>query len=242
MTIAAVAQLMGLAIALTIFDSLLLLYVNEGILTTKDDSGWRIAFGSEAAGIRGKGLFFPNPFMLHKPLFRLSWHFEKANQKTREDWDSRRVTFSMLAPILYGLGITLFVLLPLVLFFAPADAVMLTTFALLYLQILASLVWVYLNRTVLGLDNKKIVSLCFECLVCPPITLNLIRRLSLQTPAHQDLVYAASYLLTPADWEAAKIKFLAQLDHQISGEDQNSDRFKLLHIRRNEIAAIERSA
>lgn len=242
MTIPIAAQITGLAFILYICDSLLLLYVNEGILTTKGRSEWRILFGSETAGIRGRNLFLPNPFVLHRPLFRLSWQFERHVAIRAEDWDKRRRTFSVLAPLLYGLAVLLFGMLPFALFFSVGDSILLITLVLLYLHIFGCIAWVYLNRKILGLSNTKFFTLAFECLVCPPIALNLIRRLSLQTQSDQDLINVAYNLLTPVEWEIVKAKFFMDLDLQMAEEDENSDRYRSLTIRRNEIAALESSS
>lgn len=241
MTISTEVKVIALAFALFIFDSLLLLYVNEGILTAKGRKDWRILFGSEAAGLRGQNLFLPNPFALHQPLFRLSWHFDKNGVTPQEDWQNRRCIFRTLTPMIYGLAISLFGIMPLVLFLSPSDSLLLLSLALLYLNLVGCLAWVYWNRRVIGLSNKKLFSLCFECVVCPPIALNLVRRLSLQTQSNQDLISVAYNLLTPAEWEATKLKFLAQLEQQIIGEEENSARFQALNTRRIEITLMEKS-
>lgn len=237
------AQVFILAFALFIFDSLLLLYVNEGILTTKGRAGWRMMSGSEAAGIRGQNLFCPNPFVLHKPLFRLSWQFDKSSgtpQENSPEWQNRRFIFSTLTPMIYALAMTLFGIMPLALLFYSSDTLLLLCLAFVYLNLIGCIAWLYRKRHVIGLSNKKLFSLSFECLVCPPIALNLVRRLSLQTQTNQDLISAAYHLLAPADWAAAKLKFLKLLDQQIVGEEENSERYKLLNARRMEIAVMER--
>lgn len=238
------AQVFGLAFALFIFDSLLLLYVNEGILTTKGRAGWRMMFGSEAAGIRGQNLFCPNLFVLHKPLFRLSWQFDKSSVTPEEDsqaWQNRRFIYSTLTPMIYALAVTLFGIMPLALFFYPSDTLLLLCLGFAYLNLIGCIAWLYWKRDVIGLSNKKLFSLSFECLVCPPIALNLVRRLSIQTQTNQDLISVACHLLAPADWAAAKLKFLKQLDQQIVGEEEDSERYQLLYARRMEIAVMERS-
>ena len=67
--------LMILVVALYLYDSMALLYCNEGILVPTSN-GWKVRFGFREPKIRGKELFIPAPWLPHRPMFRLAWQFD----------------------------------------------------------------------------------------------------------------------------------------------------------------------
>ena len=237
MNIPAEMQLMALVILLYIYDSALLLYKNEAVLMPKGRNHWAVLWGGENAHWRGKKLFFPNLLVLHRPLFRVSWQFEKDSAASGEDWAKWRALYRTLTPMVYGAALALFGWLPFTLFFSLTDSNVILTLALLYLNIMAALVWLFRQRKVLGLSRGRLAALSFECLICPPLALNLVRKLSLEVTSNEDLLRAAHRLLDTAAWQTAKMKFLAQLDDELEGEDEASTRFALLTLRRDHLSA-----
>jgi hypothetical protein len=81
------------------------------------------------------------------------------------------------------------------------------------------------NAELFGLTGRKFVGLCFECLVCPPLAINLVRRLSLDLCSSADLLDASAKLLAPEDWANAKQKFAQRLEDQMSALPLDSVEF-----------------
>ena len=239
MSLSAEVLLILAIIGLYLYDSSLLLYCNEGVLSPVRGNNWKVGFGSNNLGISGKGLYVPNPLAPHRPLFRLSWHFE--GDTPSEIFDLPRDAFLPLAPIVWGIAAGLFILLPLGFFTNLGDRALLPALLVIFGNILFALIWVWLNREKFSLSNKRFASLAFELLICPPFALNLIRHLSLNIPVTETLVSAAQRLQKPPNWNETRLALLALLSAEIDSEEPESDHFKLLVERRQSLASESNS-
>ncbi len=219
---------MALAIGLYLYDSALLLYFDEGIVLPAGRARWLVRFGSSNVRLMGKDLFLPNPLLPHRPLYRLSWRVPALPAGADDQWGHRRALFGALAPLVWAMALALFVLLPLGLFSRLGTQFLLAAVALLYLGILAALAWLAVRRAPLRLPAKTLALLAFECLVCPPFALNLVRKVSLALPVAEDLAVAARKLQAPADWNATRLELIKRLEEEIDGEEENSERAALL--------------
>ena len=228
MLLEAEALLMALAIGLYFFDSALLLYFDEGIVLPAGRGRWLVRFGSNNVRLMGKDLFLPNPLTPHRPLYRLSWRVPALPAAADGEWAQRRALFRGLTLPVWGVALALFVLLPLGLFSRLGTPVLLAAVVLLYLSILAALSWLAFHRARLPLPAKTLVLLAFECLVCPPFALNLVRTVSLAMPVAEDLAVAARRLQAPADWNATRLELIQRLEEEIDGEEEDSERAALL--------------
>lgn len=234
MALSAEVLLMLVIVGLYLYDSALLLHCNEGILYPEGKDDWVANFGSSNVSVLGKELYVPNPLLLHRPLFRLSWKLEGNN--LTEIVELPRHDFSVLAPMVWSIAIALSVLLPLGFFTSLGDRALLPALLLIFGNIVFSLVWVWLNRVKFNLSNKKFASLAFESLICPPFAVNIVRHLSLNIPVSEDLVSAAHRLQKPDSWDQTRLALLARLDSEIDGEEPESERFKLLLEHRQSLA------
>jgi hypothetical protein len=219
--------LMALAIGLYLYDSTVLLYFDEGIVL-RAGRGWLVRFGSSNVRLMGKDLFLPNPLLPHRPLYRLSWRIPALPSGADGDWAARRALFRGLAPMIWGVALAFFVLLPAGLFSRLGVPLLLAALALLYLSILAASCWLAFHRASLRLPAKTLVLLAFECVVCPPFALNLVRKVSLAMPVAEDLAVAARTLQAPADWDATRLELIKRLEEEIDGEEEHSERAALL--------------
>jgi hypothetical protein len=227
--------LLGGAAALYLVDSVLLLCFDEGVLMPAGRRGWRVSFATDKLHVMGRGVFLPNPLLPQRPLFRLAWRFPTPGGAPSPHWAARRALLRPLAPPVWGMFAALFVLLPLGLF-RLGDAAVLAAAALFYTSLLVGLAWTGLNRARCGLTPGRFAMLAFECLVCPPFALNLVRKISTAMPVHEDLVRAARALQAPRDWDAARREFVARLDQEIEAEAEGSARLPLLMQSRRELA------
>ena len=86
------------------------------------------------------------------------------------------------------------------------------------------------------LSSGKFLSLSFECLICPPVAVNLVRKLSLGLPEiNQDLLVVSQNLLGVEDWRTTKEKFIARIVEDIDFEDENTPRFVNLNANRDRL-------
>jgi len=239
MSLSAELQLFMLAVGLYVFDSMLLLFPNEGILTPVGKSRWHVAFGSDNTRMGGKEVLFPNLFLLHRPIFRLSWDCEgvaQQDQPTSFDWNKHREIFRGLIFPVYCIGIAQFLVFPYVIFFFLTDLSIVLFLAYLYGSIFIALFLVYRKREGFHLSKKKFLSLGFECVVCPPVAVNLIRKISVGIPdLVQDLLVVSQTLLEGEDWNRTRDQFISRLSEAIDFEDENTPRFKNLITNRDRL-------
>lgn len=227
--------LMLLAAGLYLYDSALLLHINEGMLTPGRGGAWRVRFGSSQLTFRGKELYVPSPFLPHRPEFRLLWGTRSAAMEAHAVWRARRKLFKPLAPLVWAMACALFVLLPLGLFSMAGDWILLLALAMLYLGTAGALLWLGAKRSELGLSRRQFGALTFELLACPPFAVNVIRRVAVEMALDSDLLSVARALQAPADWHASRGEFIARLDEQIDSEEENSERIALLRQSRQKL-------
>jgi hypothetical protein len=229
------ALLVLLAVGLYLYDSALLLHINEGVIAPKRGGGWQVRFGSSQLCLRGKELRVPSPFLPHRPEFRLVWGLRSKSMAADSVWEARRELFKPLAPLVWAMACALFVFLPLGLFSVLGDWILLAAIGVLYPSIAAALVWLGMKRKELRMSARQLSRLAFELLVCPPFAINVIRRVSAEMPLDSDLMAVARQLQDPADWHATRKAFIARLDEQIDAEDENSERMALLQDSRQKL-------
>ena len=226
---------MLVALGLYLYDSALLLHINEGVITPRR-GGWRLRFGSSHLGFRGKELYLPSPFLPHRPGFLLVWHLRSGAVEAAATWEARSKLFRPAAPLVWAMACALFVLLPLGLFSFLGDWVLLLAVALLYAAIAGALLWLTMKRRELGLSARRLGSLAFELVACPPFAVNVVRRVSVEMPLDADLALAARQLQRPQEWDATRGELIARLDEQIDAEDEGSARCALLKESRRRLA------
>ena len=239
MLLQAEVLLMVLAIGLYLYDSALLLHVNEGVILPKRGGGWLVRFGSSNVCLMGKELYLPSPFSPHRPAFRLLWDLPSKPMEVQSAWEARRELFKAVVPLVWAMAFALFVLLPLGLFSRLGDRMVLLAIVVLYLNIAGALSWLGMHRKQLGMSIRHFGVLAFELLVCPPFAVNVIRRVSLEMPVDDDLMVVARQLQAPADWSATRERFIARLDEEIDAEDENSTRIALLRDSRKKLIEDE---
>lgn len=228
--------LMILVVVLYLYDSMMLLYRNEGILVP-GRTGWTVRLGFHEPRIRGKELFIAPPWLLHRPMFRLSWPFEGNPVKAApEDWQAKsEVPLPMIA-LVWSMAVALFVMLPLGFFTTLGHGMLLAAVALLYLSIVALLAYMGFHRNDLQVTGKQVGKYAFEFLTCPPFALNAIRTVSLSQPIGEDLVNTARRLQHPDRWAATREQLTLRLDEEIEIEDEGSGRMARLRAHRQRLA------
>lgn len=213
MTMPDSVKLMAIMAGFLLYDSALLLYANEALLSLKKGK-WRTHYGSTHFTIAGKSVFIANPFALHRPLFRLAWHETKAFGNPTEDLAAISQQLSKLSPSIILSAAAQFFLLPVTLFFGLTLQNLIVTAIIIYLCNSLSMMVVLRNRDQFGVTKKQVAALAIECLLCPPIALNIIRRLSLARSFKDDLSVVTRSLLSTEDWEKIRLTMETQVDEK----------------------------
>ena len=228
--------LMILVVALYLYDSMMLLYCNEGILVP-GRTGWTVRFGFHQPRIRGKELFIAPPWLLHRPMFRLSWPFEgNPLEAAPEDWQAKSEAPLPMIALVWSMAVAQFVMLPLGFFTTLGHGMLFAAVVLLYLSIVALLAYMGSHRNELKVTGKQVGKYAFEFLTCPPFALNAIRTVSLSQPIGEDLVTAARRLQDPDRWAATRERITHRLDEEIEMEDEGSERMARVRAHRLRLA------
>lgn len=233
MTISAEVWLMVTLAGLYLYDSVLLLYCNEAVLTPVGRKRWAVRFGSSQMGLSGRELLIPDPLRFHQPLFRLSWSFERKGAKL--DAEPERAVYRPFAPMLWAIASGLFILLPLGFFSPLGNRALLPALILIFGNIAMAMIWLWLHRRTFHIDGRRFAALAFESLICPPFALNLVRHLSLAQPLAADAVEASRKLVVGEEWTRAQRQFTLRLESEIESEDPLSERHQALLARRESL-------
>jgi hypothetical protein len=230
------ALLMALVIGLYLYDSAILLFCNEAVLLAQGKTKWLAGFGSNLTTFRGKELYLPNPLRPTQALFQLAWQLEGVVLPGSQQWSETHKAFRGFSPLVWSLLILMYVLLPIVLFARLGDLMILSVFILIYVNVFAIVLKLWLDHEKLGISHRNCAFMALDMLICPPFAINVIRKLSLRVPVTEDFSLAAQRLLGGADWEVVRFELLTRLDSEIACEIEGSPRQEALVLRRAVIA------
>jgi hypothetical protein len=204
------ADLLALAVLLYLYDSSVLLYANEGVLTRDRRGGWWANSGWTGFVLAGRSLCMLNPFTPHHASFRLQWDF-KVLPAGDPGWAELAPAVIPLGPSMLTAAVALFVMLPLGLLTALGAYAVIPAVVLLYGSIGWGLIGVY-RRKILVVRNRRFLGFAFECLACPPFGVNMIRRITLADRITEPLPVAGARLLDAGQWSELRTRCLARLD------------------------------
>jgi hypothetical protein len=228
------ALLMLVAIALYLFDSSLLLAGNEAVLLRGRGGRWFARFGLDRWRLGGREPYLPNPLTPHFPLFKRGWRFDEASQA--QALPSRLLSVpDELAPfgvpVLVSL-VCIFVLLPVVLFYPQGVAFAIAVLAAFYVNIAVVLTLLFRRRATFALSPGEFAVLAFECVACPPFSINLIRKLCARLDSDEDFNHAAARLLPTEALPGVRAQCLRRIDEQIDYEQEDTPRMQALQSSR----------
>ncbi|GLQ99448.1 hypothetical protein [Dyella mobilis] len=190
--------LLGVVVALYLYDSALLLYHNE-VLLIATSRGYRVSAGS-GIELGGRHVFVPAPFSPHRIAFRLSWPgqgvYAGAGQALR--FRRVRIASAALAPWIFSLLALFAIGLPYVLFVSGNVEALLAWAAAVYAVILVTLWQVYRLRKALNMSRRAVLAIALDALLCAPFALNIVRKIGLRQQSDVDLRVLASTALSSA--------------------------------------------
>jgi hypothetical protein len=214
-------ELLGLALALYLYDCSVLLYANEAVL----DGGtprWQVHFGWTRFLLHGRSLCVLNPFTPQRAAFRLGWQFEQMGRAGDAAWSDLPGALQPLRMTTVVAALALFVVLPVGMFSALKLWIIIPALLLLYGSALLGALRVRPLRRALGLEGWRYAGFLFECLACPPFAANMLRRVALSQRIGETLPLAAVRLLSGPDWLALRARLAARLDDEMEVLEEQS--------------------
>lgn len=210
------AELVAIAIFLYLYDSSVLLFSNEAILTNSAAGRWSAAWGWSGFVLAGKSLCMLNPFTPHHPSFRLRWQFEEADGLDADlAWTERADLLKRIRLSTLACAIGLFVLLPAGLFSSLGAYALIPGVAIVYGSAIVGLARLSAIRDRLGLGGIRFTGFAFECLACPPFSANMLRRVALSQTIGESLTRAGARLADEEGWTRLRAYCESRLDEEL---------------------------
>jgi hypothetical protein len=211
-------QLFALAVLLYLYDSTVLLFANEVILSCERGGAWRATTGWSDILVGGRKVCVLNPFTPYAACAKLRWDlYARAPTQFDESWSAELPKLKVATPWVLASAFALFVLLPLGLFTPLGVYATLPAVGVLYVSILVALIIMRRGRLLQALSPLKFAGLIFECLACPPFGVNLIRRVALMSKVNESLLTAGQRLLPPLEWARVRAHCVVTLDQELLG-------------------------
>jgi len=217
-------QIVIAMVALYLFDATMALTHGEGVLL-RQRSGWRIRWAHQGQYFARRMLLWPPLWALHVPVFRLRWNplsIDLVSRCDAADWARRHQALRTLSLWCYAQGVLLAGVLPMALFQWRRESVTLLSLLLIYLVALGQAWYVWRRGEHWGLTRKAVRSISLDCLLCPPMGLNAVRKVSLQQPCEDNLLAAAAVLLSPEDFVQARLQALEVLKDALLDQPEGS--------------------
>jgi hypothetical protein len=218
-------QLVGLALLLYVYDSTLLLYANEAVLTEVSPARWAVTTGWQEAGVGGRLLCILSLLAPQRPTFRLAWDYHsplESASSISQDWSVYGEQLRFLSAVGPVVGIGLFVVLPIGLFTAASWYAVVLALAMIYGASITGLVLLFRKRVAAGLTGGRFAALASECLLCPPLAVNITRRITLASTVIESLPLAGARLLPKEEWQRLRNYCLGLLDGAIQATEEGS--------------------
>ena len=177
------------AIAFYLYDSALLLFSNERMVT-RSGGQWQLATNA-GLFLMGRTVYAPGLLFPHRPLFRLLMPAPEAplaavNHGLADFLRALRP----LQWLVWLLLVLLVAALPLASWLYGAGPHMLAVFIAYYIVLLAALIVTYWRRVALGLTRRAFAALAFDVCACAPFGVNLVSKLTLRRSASGDVLHA----------------------------------------------------
>lgn len=167
-----------------IYDSTYLYFYNEFNIRKGFTKSFYPQFISKKLNFFNKYLVIFNIFLPYQLTFKCSWKAISSNQKinSQDDIDTINTISKTLKPLQF-INILLFlftlILLPLVILLKLNYEILAITLAAIYLLNIINIFYVIFKRKNLKLSWIKVLQLTLDIFLCPPFSVNLLRKISL---------------------------------------------------------------
>ncbi|WP_053842406.1 hypothetical protein [Paracidovorax avenae] len=213
------AQVMLAICAFYAYDACVPMAEGAGLVRRPRRTCWRGMLATQGFEVRWAYLAWPALLSPHQPVYQLRWQTDQvglpgdaaAVRRLQAHADSFR---HFVLP-LYGLGASLFLLLPSALFVWPGEAVQLAAAGMIYFFAAWTAVWTWRHGDKGHSPRPVARSVAIQALACPPFALNSVRKLAAAYAPGMDLLQAAHRLLDPPAWHALAQRAQAAIEADI---------------------------
>ena len=239
MSVSYEALLLAAALGFYLYDSLILLAADE-LVFARGWRSWRFGAGASLE-MRGRYPYLPNPLRPADCLFRVD---AAAPRRSAAGSDEELARFlARLAPLRWvvtALSLVLVLGLPLLLFaYRTSDGAILFL-CVTYALIAFAAAELFRIRKAIGMPARTAAGLAFEALACPPLALNLARKISLRRGLHADPVRFARRSFDGARFAALVRVLCGRIDEALEWAGDDAELRSRLTAERERLAALAR--
>ena len=236
--ISAECQLILLLLGLYFYECCFFVYTNQALVAKSYRGTWEVSLGSDRWIYKGKELCFLNPLTPLRPVSALSWSLKRLSNLNSENAIGNDRQYTHYKILAFCLAIALFLVFPIVLIAAPTDQNVLGVLLLIYLLVLYINLSVFLERSFFHLSSRESLSTAAEYLFCPPLAVNVVRRLSLGSKDRLDFVeWLVKAPITAQQRESIRRAMLQRIDDAIQLSVGNEERLEMMQ-RKDQIANL----
>jgi hypothetical protein len=215
------------------YDSFMLLSLNELILT-RSSKKWTYKFPIVGFQLLKKFPFLPNLLTPNATLFQVSWPTSDQGLNIKE----LNIFIKSVLPIqIISVLILLlmFICLPVIAFTYGSGVKLLIIFSAIYSLIVCGLIYIFNQKHNLKISNTKFLSIAFESIVCPPFSLNMVRKISLNFPMNVDPYIFSKKMFDEETKKSFKKNLCIIIDKKMNFLEKDSERFIELNNYLNQI-------
>ena len=229
--------IMGTICLIYIYDSTYLLYRNEAIVIAKFRNRFAIKLGSPSYTLFGRCVYIPNPLFAHRPIYRILWDAGNTGASLGSSCINEIGKFKLLklAPCMWLMLFASFVLLPIGFYVSHGLYLVIGVVVYFYLTIILLIVFLAIDKKILGINTIHFIGICFESLVCAPCALNIIKKSASANRVRADLIQLSRGLLSPSNLADFYHEFLTNIDAQLMVEQEGSSRYERLKTYRQTV-------
>lgn len=201
------------AVGFYVYDSAMLLYADELIFRQQWNGCWSFQHAGTTE-ILGKNPYIPNPLTPGAAILRVSFALplraeqDNEEQKLKDFLDELKLVRYLVT----ALHLLLVIGLPLILFRFRNDESILLFLAATYLAISAMAVELCRLREIARIPANKLIGLVFELFACPPLAINLLRKLTLAKGLTGDPIRFARRQFSPDSFNGLAKLVCTRLD------------------------------
>ena len=240
MSLSAEAWLVLLALAIYVYDAALLLNSNEFVGVRVGRNGWRCRFGANGWKLNGREPWWPNLLMPWREAVLVHWSFEEVPHEAIEPEEGARADgmHELAAPAaivkpstktcVATLLALIFLALPFCLFVYSALWLTVCVAGLIYGLAILIMILLHSQRIEIGLKKERFWKLCVECVACPPLAINAIRKATLGVDATTSAAVFAEWISDEAELREMKHQMVVRVREQMDFEAEGSERMTRL--------------
>ncbi len=217
-----------------IADSVILSFHNEILLSASSGTSWGYVQHGSGLELAGKYLNVPHVFKPYQLVFKLRWQ-PKVPAGTQLQLDTvyqLRQLARVILPLqilVFFLALQVLILIPVIIYLFGLGLLFLIVLLTVYFTTLLALLFVVVKRRVFNLSLAACAKLAFDVLVCPPFSVNLLRKLGISQSVVLDGLLVAEQLLAAQAYQLLLQDVIKELTMmQVLLDDTAGDKYQQL--------------